>query len=413
MPLEDEFGDVIGKARRGHGLSPTAVASAVGVTEDALAAMESYERLPTRDEVERFARALRAARRPPLGHCDRGVGCPAGTTDNRPAGLAPDRVCDAAVSGALLPGGGSGRLVPRHRHRDGGRPAARQATRDGLAGGGHPHHGHGHGDRGAHRRPDRGPAATAAPVYIGAADASAAAHVPSDAVHRLDADRQLSWGSLAAQAIPYARSHARQRQLPDRRNGVAFVGDTMFAGSAGGTRSPAAYQDILRSVRERLLRLPPETPVFPAHGPATTIANEQHATPSPRPRLTPGPPPQRGDRRAHCSCLSPPSYLSTWAHPWDLAPVTSRHSLQGRSRVHPRPPLRILERGPGGWATGTTPGAALARHRVRPTPPCTPVVPRPCKLSPRRLTDARPGAQVAPAGSGLILPAISGGIPPS
>ncbi len=271
MPLEDEFGDVIGKARRGHGLSLSDVAAAVGLTEDGLTAMERYERIPTRDEVEQFARLFSLP-------ADRlwDIATEAWDAPTVPLSTATLRiVCITlpypvhcflvtAADGSCLvidTGTEPGPLLAEIR-ATGWRVAAILIT-------------HGHGDHtGGLTEVQR---VTGAPVYIGAADASAAAHVPSDAVYRIEADRQLSWGSLAAQAIlTPGHTPGSVTYLVD---GTAFVGDTMFAGSAGGTRSPAAYQDILRSVRERLLRLPPETPVFPAHGPATTIANEQARNP--------------------------------------------------------------------------------------------------------------------------------------
>ena len=271
MSLEDEFGDVIGKARRGQGLSPSAAAAAVGVTEDALAAMESYERLPTRDEVAQFARLLSLP-------ADRlwDIATEAWDAPAVPLQTATLRIACvtlpypvhcflvAAADGSCLvidTGTEAGPLLARIRET-GWQVAAILIT-------------HGHGDHtGGLTEVQR---ATGAPVYIGDPDASAAAHVPPDAVHRIAADRQFSWGSLAAQAmLTPGHTPGSVSYLID---GTAFVGDTMFAGSAGGTRSPAAYQDILRSVRERLLQLPPETPVFPAHGPATTIANEQARNP--------------------------------------------------------------------------------------------------------------------------------------
>ena len=274
MPLEDEFGDVIGKARRGHGLSPSAVASAVGLAEDALAAIERYERLPTRDEVGQFARLFSLPADRLWDIATEAWDAPSVPLTTRPpASLRIECVTlpypvhcflVAAADGSCLvidTGTEAGPLLAKIRETT-WQVAAILIT-------------HGHGDHtGGLTEVQR---ATGAPVYIGAADASAAAHVPPDAVHRIDADRQLSWGSLAAQAIPTpGHTPGSLSYLIGR---AAFVGDTMFAGSAGGTRSPAAYQDILRSVRERLLRLPPETPVFPAHGPATTVANEQDRNP--------------------------------------------------------------------------------------------------------------------------------------
>ena len=64
----------------------------------------------------------------------------------------------------------------------------------------------------------------------------------------------------------------------DRRK--IFSGDTLFQGSIGRTDLwGGSYQDILQSIRSRLLIFPDETPVFPGHGPATTIGNERERNP--------------------------------------------------------------------------------------------------------------------------------------
>lgn len=54
-----------------------------------------------------------------------------------------------------------------------------------------------------------------------------------------------------------------------------FSGDTLFCGGPGATgRSFSDFDTIIRSIRERLLTLPPETVVHPGHGGTTTIGDE-------------------------------------------------------------------------------------------------------------------------------------------
>jgi len=61
-------------------------------------------------------------------------------------------------------------------------------------------------------------------------------------------------------------------------DGILFSGDTLFAGSVGATDFPTSgpndYSTMVSSIRTRLLKLPPETVVYPGHGPATSLANE-------------------------------------------------------------------------------------------------------------------------------------------
>ncbi len=56
---------------------------------------------------------------------------------------------------------------------------------------------------------------------------------------------------------------------------VCIVGDSVFAGSMGGTRNPPSYQLALQTAREHLFSLPPATVLCPGHGPLTTVAMEQ------------------------------------------------------------------------------------------------------------------------------------------
>ncbi len=60
---------------------------------------------------------------------------------------------------------------------------------------------------------------------------------------------------------------------------TVFVGDTLFAGSTGRSMSPEGYRMLLTSLREKILSLPAETRLFPGHGPATTVGEEQSHNP--------------------------------------------------------------------------------------------------------------------------------------
>lgn len=59
-----------------------------------------------------------------------------------------------------------------------------------------------------------------------------------------------------------------------------FSGDTLFKESIGRTDLWGGdAREILRSIENTLLRLPDSTPVFPGHGPATTIGAERELNP--------------------------------------------------------------------------------------------------------------------------------------
>lgn len=57
---------------------------------------------------------------------------------------------------------------------------------------------------------------------------------------------------------------------------VLLAGDTLFPGGPGATRAPLGdFPAIIRSIRDRLFILPPETVVMPGHGENTTIGTER------------------------------------------------------------------------------------------------------------------------------------------
>lgn len=62
--------------------------------------------------------------------------------------------------------------------------------------------------------------------------------------------------------------------------GCVFSGDVLFAGSVGRTdREDGDWDALLASIRTLLERLPPETVVYPGHGPATTLGRELETNP--------------------------------------------------------------------------------------------------------------------------------------
>lgn len=59
-----------------------------------------------------------------------------------------------------------------------------------------------------------------------------------------------------------------------------FSGDTLFAGSVGRTDLPGGNEEqIIRSIKQKLMILPEETTVRPGHGPRTTIGREKRENP--------------------------------------------------------------------------------------------------------------------------------------
>lgn len=63
-------------------------------------------------------------------------------------------------------------------------------------------------------------------------------------------------------------------------HGVAFSGDAVFAGSVGRTDLPGgSFAVLARSIREQIYTLPPETVLYPGHGPSTLVSRERLSNP--------------------------------------------------------------------------------------------------------------------------------------
>jgi len=59
-----------------------------------------------------------------------------------------------------------------------------------------------------------------------------------------------------------------------------FSGDTLMAGSIGRTDIPGgSYEELIASIRRKLLVLPDATVVYTGHGPQTTIGDEREYNP--------------------------------------------------------------------------------------------------------------------------------------
>jgi hydroxyacylglutathione hydrolase len=68
--------------------------------------------------------------------------------------------------------------------------------------------------------------------------------------------------------------------LYSAENNLAFVGDTLFAGSIGRTDFPGGnFDQLMNNIKTKLLPLPENTTLYTGHGPASTIAREKESNP--------------------------------------------------------------------------------------------------------------------------------------
>lgn len=96
--------------------------------------------------------------------------------------------------------------------------------------------------------------------------------LPVSASSRIEVGPELSLRALSTPGhTPGGTSYAT--------DGLCCVGDALFAGSTGRSMSPAGYSTLLSSLRQHVLSLPPETILLPGHGPITTVAEERAHNP--------------------------------------------------------------------------------------------------------------------------------------
>ncbi|MGO8817051.1 MAG: MBL fold metallo-hydrolase [Terriglobia bacterium] len=91
----------------------------------------------------------------------------------------------------------------------------------------------------------------------------------------------LRWGTLSLEVLhtPGHSPGSVSLHLPGENHRI-LSGDTLFQGSIGRTDLwGGSYEEILRSIRSRLLIFPDQTPVFPGHGLPTTIGEERERNP--------------------------------------------------------------------------------------------------------------------------------------
>ena len=100
-------------------------------------------------------------------------------------------------------------------------------------------------------------------------------YVP-DVLLQGDETLELAGMSFETSSVP-GHSPAHLAYYAD---GCLFSGDVLFAGSVGRTDFPGSdWSTLLESIRGLVERYPPETVVYPGHGPATTLGDELAGNP--------------------------------------------------------------------------------------------------------------------------------------
>lgn len=93
-------------------------------------------------------------------------------------------------------------------------------------------------------------------------------------------NQRVSFGQNELLALHVPGHTAGSLAFYSEKDNSVFTGDALFAGSIGRTDlSGGDYETLIRSIRNKLLSLPPSTVVYPGHGNETTIGRELKTNP--------------------------------------------------------------------------------------------------------------------------------------
>lgn len=98
--------------------------------------------------------------------------------------------------------------------------------------------------------------------------------------HEIVVGEPYRFGSVTLE-VRFAPGHAPGHVVfVSHEDGVALVGDVVFAGSIGRTDLPGGdFQTLIASIRREILTLPDDMVLHTGHGPATTVGHERATNP--------------------------------------------------------------------------------------------------------------------------------------
>jgi hydroxyacylglutathione hydrolase len=273
--LEDEFGDVVAKTRRGLELDQAALEQRAGLGAGQLAPIERYEMVPDEATVSRLADTLGLDRGKLQASVEKHF-FPLHPAGRDILGLQVEMLvlgsdflmngyivaCTETLKAVVIdPGFDAETLM---KTIEGAKLEVELVLLT-----------HGHGDHtGALKEIC---AATEAPAFINRADLPLIGNLNSLIEGTIVDGEVFNFGKQELVAQPTPGHTAGGMTLIHRE--AAFVGDALFAGSTGGTRTEAAFRQQMEAIQAHILGLDDHVVVYPGHGPATSVGEEKGNNP--------------------------------------------------------------------------------------------------------------------------------------
>lgn len=276
MSLEDDFCDIIKKARMGQGRTLTDVAQSASLPEHELQSLEKGQRPPTATEVQAIGKALEIRTdalsdvaidgwqpQPP----------PTWADHEGPVVTVLGDIGGYAVKGYILYDSHTKEavIIDTAYNADQMLKSLKQLglrlTTVCLT--------HGHTDHAGGL--DHILAEWPVPVYLGEGDVELLPWKPPTSLLTFPSHGQtISVGTLTVDCLetPGHTPGGFCYRLSGESHDCCFVGDTLFAGSIGRSNPFSLYPAHLESVRQQVLKLPEAMVLLPGHGPATTVQEE-------------------------------------------------------------------------------------------------------------------------------------------
>lgn len=270
MPLEDDLCDIMKKARTGLKLSVGDVARLTGFPGADITALERGDQLRDRTELRAISTAL-GLRLAALEQIALEKWVPKTLPLMPGIETVLGEINGYGVKGYIVHDSGEAVLIDTAYNADMMLEIleARRLRLVGIC----LTHGHADHAEGIHQIVSRWPV----PIYLGTEDVTLLHWKPSEQQRAAPhAGRIIQVGRLAITCLttPGHTPGGVCYRLEMPWGPVAFVGDTLFAGSIGRSNPPGLYAIHLESVRRDVLTLPADCLLLPGHGPGTTVREE-------------------------------------------------------------------------------------------------------------------------------------------